>query len=73
MLDFTKGEGRLVQKACQEAGLNPNMYLGGHFSPESITDSLEAANGRGQGVHANMAPCPIASKSLKEIVSGILH
>ena len=24
-------------------------------------------------MHANMAPCPIASKALKEIVSGILH
>ena len=53
------------------------MNLGGHFSPECITQTiinyLEAANGRGQGVHANMAPCPIASKALKEIVSGILH
>ena len=77
MLDFTKGEGRLVQKACQEAGICPQQNLGGHFSPECLTQTiimfLELANGRGQGVHANKAPCPVASLALREIVTGILH
>ena len=79
MLDFTRGEGRLVHKACQEAGISHSQNLGGHFSPECLTQTiinfLELANGRGQGVHENMAPCPgpVASMALREIVSGILH
>ena len=77
MLDFTRGEGRLVDKARQEAGIWHGEYLGGHFSPEclkqTIINFLELANGRGSREHANMAPCPVASKALREIVSGILQ
>ena len=79
MINFTNGDGRLVDKACQEAGI-PHMhacFLGGHFSPECLTQTiinfLELANGRGSGEHANMAPCLVASKALQEIVLGILH
>ena len=64
MLDFTRGEGRLVDKARKEAGISHGQYLGGHFSPECLTQTiinfLELANGRGSGEHSNMAPCPVA-------------
>ena len=77
MINFASGEGRLVDKARQEAGIPHACFLGGQFSPECLTQTiinfLELANGRGSGEHANMAPCPIASKALREIVSGILH
>ena len=75
--NFTSGEGRLVDKARQEAGIPHACFIGGHFSPECLTQTivnyLELANGRGSGEHANMAPCPTASKALREMVSGILH
>ena len=68
-----------LDKARKEAGISHGQYLGGHFSPECLTQTiinfLELANGRGSGEHANcnMAPCPVASMALRGIVSGILH
>ena len=73
MVNFTKGEGRLVDKVRGEAAIPHEWFLGGHFSPECLTQTiimlLEMANGRGS---ADMPQCPAASEAIKEIVSGIL-
>ena len=56
---------------------NDLFFLGGHFSPESITqdiiDRMEAASGRGQRGRVDLAAGPSATRTLKEIVTGIIH
>jgi hypothetical protein len=77
MLDCSKGEGHLVHKACLAACLNKNFFLGGHFSPESITqdtiDRMEAMSGRGQRGQTALAAGVRLTKTLKGIVEGIVN
>ena len=78
MVNFISGEGRLVDKmkVRGEAAIPHEWFLGGHFSPECLTQTtimfLEMANSRGSGEHADMPSCPIASQAINKIVSGIL-
>ena len=66
-----------MDKTREEAGIPHEWLLGGHFSPECLTQTiimfLEMANGRGNGEHVDMPPCPTAGHAINEIVTGILE
>ena len=69
MLDCSKGGEHLVHKACLTACLNKNFFLGGHFSPESITQDTIDRMEEGGRVLASVKEI----KALKGIVAGITN